>query len=413
MNVIKHNSDCRICKSTLLTRVLALENSPIGDQYITSDRLDVIQQTYPIELYMCAVCGLAQLLDVIDPSVLYGDYIYETKSSYGLQKHFGSYASDVTDKCNLRAGDFVIDLGSNDGTLLKEFKALGMNVLGVEPARHIANHANENGINTIGKFFSPELADEIAINYGQANLITANNVFANIDELLLWVTGIKKLLDKQGVFIFESFYLGDVVKNLVFDFIYHEHLSAFSLKPVEYLFNQFDMKVFSVERINTKGGSLRYFICHAESKHVIDQSLEVLRSLEESEKIYEMETYINFRNKINQLKNHLIKFISEAVRNDKKIVGFGASITCTTLIYDFSIGQYCKYLVDDNPAKQNKYSPGHHLPVYDPSYLYKDSPDYVLLLAWRFGEIFMNQHQKFIDAGGKFIQIIPTFKIID
>lgn len=222
---------CRGCGSESLELVFALKPSPIGDAYVPQEKIDEEQKQFPIDLFMCKDCGLAQLSDVIDPDVLYGDYIYVTSSSMGLSQHFDEYAGKVIDRVGLSEGDQVVDLGSNDGTLLGSFKRKGLKVLGVEPAGHIASIANESGIPTLSAYFNRGQAREIADRYGKADVITANNVFANIDDLDSWVQGVGLLLADNGVFVFESYYLADLVRNMVFDFIYHEHLTSFSGSP--------------------------------------------------------------------------------------------------------------------------------------------------------------------------------------
>ena len=334
-NIIYRRISCRGCDGHDLDLMLHLKPTPIGDAYVTGDKIDLIQPKYPIELYMCKTCGLAQLLDVIDPDVLYGDYIYQTSSSSGLLSHFETYADNVSRRCNLRASSLVVDIGSNDGTLLRCFQQRGMTVVGVEPASHIATVVSAQGIPSINDYFSPTLAQKIVNEYGNANLITANNVFANIDDLMSWVTGVNILLADDGVFVFESYYLLDLIENTVFDFIYHEHLSSFSVRPMQALFQRVGLCLIAVERVATKGGSLRYYVQRSNGPLKSDGTVNEMLMLEEDFGLYRKETFLKFSEKINRLKEKLLAFLSEAKRNGKSVVGFGASITCTTLIYHF------------------------------------------------------------------------------
>lgn len=410
--VMRQRSDCRACGSHNLKLVFSLKPSPIGDAYVTSDRVDVAQPSYPIDLYMCLQCGLAQLIDVIAPEILYGEYIYVTASSMGLAEHFRGYADSVIDRCKLRPESLVVDIGSNDGTLLRHFQERGMSVLGVEPAAHIAAQANAGGIRTIDKFFTPELAREMVVEYGHAKLVTANNVFANIDDLMSWVNAVDELLAGDGVFVFESYYLADLVQNMVFDFIYHEHLSAFSVKPIQALFERVGMELVTVQRVPTKGGSLRYFVQRPGGPLAGDGSVAELRALEEDMGIYREEAYLAFANKINGLKEVTRTFLAQAKSEGKSIAGFGASITGTTLIYHFEIGAYLDYLVDDNLAKQGRFSPGLHLPVLPSSALYERKPDYVVVLAWRFAEPFIKNNRAYLEEGGCFVIPVPEFRVV-
>lgn len=411
-DVIYRRSDCRGCGSADLELVFSLKPTPIGDAYVTEDRVPVPQPSYPIDLYMCRPCGLAQLIDVIDPDILYGDYIYVTSSSLGLAEHFRGYADRVIEKIGLPAGSLVVDIGSNDGTLLRRFHERDMRVLGVEPAPHIAAAATASGIKTINAFFAPGVARQMVAEHGHAKVITANNVVANIDDLLSLATAVTELLDRDGVFVFESYYLADLVQNMVFDFIYHEHLTSFSVKPVQALFKRVGLELVAAERVATKGGSLRYFLQRPGGPLTGDGSVEALRAEEEQIGLYRKETYTAFANKIDGLKAETTAFLKQAKREGKSVAGFGASITGTTLIYHFEIGSYLDYLVDDNPAKQGRFSPGLHLPVLPSTALAERKPDCVVVLAWRYADPFIRKNQAYLAAGGQFVIPVPEFKIV-
>jgi len=410
-NVILRRNTCRGCDGKELDLFFSLAPTPIGDAYVTADKLNISQPSYPIDLYMCRSCGMAQLIDVINPDVLYGEYIYVTASSTGLSEHFQGYADSVTNRCQLVPGSLVVDLGSNDGTLLRCFQKLGMAVVGVEPASHIAAHATSMGIPSISKYFTPSLAKEMVNEHGHAGLITANNVFANIDDLMSWVRAVDILLATDGIFVFESYYLADLLENTVFDFIYHEHLSSFSVRPMQALFQRVRLNLIAVERVSTKGGSLRYFVQRAGGPLSDDGTVANMLAFEDRIGLYRKETFVAYAVKIQELKAQTLDFLISAKRDGKSIAGFGASITCTTLIYHFDIGKYLDYLVDDNPAKQDRFSPGIHLPVLPSSALSERKPDYVIILAWRFADTIIKKNQNYSRHGGKFIIPVPEFKI--
>jgi len=410
-NVIHRRNTCRGCDGSELDLFFSLAPTPIGDAYVTADKLKVAQPSYPIDLYMCGRCGLAQLTDVIDPDVLYGDYIYVTSSSTGLSEHFQGYADSVTNRCKLAPGSLVVDLGSNDGTLLRCFQKRGMTVVGVEPASHIAAHATSLGVPSISKYFTPSLAAEIVSRHGHARLITANNVFANIDDLMSWVRAVDILLSADGIFVFESYYLADLLENTVFDFIYHEHLSSFSVRPMQALFQRVGLKLIAIERVTTKGGSLRYFVQRGNGPLSDDGTVASMLAFEDRIGLYRKETFVVYAEKIQGLKAQALDFLVAAKRDGKSIAGFGASITCTTLIYHFDIGNYIDYLVDDNPAKQDRFSPGIHLPVLPSSALGERKPDYVIILAWRFADIIIKKNHNYLENGGEFLIPLPEFKI--
>ena len=410
-NIIHRRDSCRGCESHDLDLMLSLKPTPIGDAYVSGDKINLAQPKFPIDLYMCKACGLAQLLDVIDPDILYGDYIYQTSSSTELISHFETYADNVLRRCNLQHGALVVDIGSNDGTLLRNFQKRGMIVVGVEPAQHIATLAASQGIPSINNFFTPKLAKQMVEEHGHANLITANNVFANIDDLLSWVTGVDILLADDGVFVFESYYLLDLIENSVFDFIYHEHLSSFSVRPIQALFQRVGLFLVAVERVDTKGGSLRYYVQRPNGPLKSDDTVNKMLRYEENFGLYRQETFFKFSEKICRLKEKTLAFLSEARKKGKSIAGFGASITCTTLIYHFEIGEYLDYLVDDNKAKQGRFSPGLHLPVFPSSVINERKPDYVIILAWRFSDIIINKYRGYLEGGGTFVVSIPELRI--
>ncbi len=370
--------NCRLCDGNDIEVVLALQKSPLCDEY-----LDLLrdQNFYNLNLCLCKECGFVQIDTVIDPEIIYRDYIYVTLSSPGLQNHFKQYASEVCDFLHLFNSKLTIDIGRNDGTLLNFFKQRGHNVLGVEPSIKAANDANENGIETISEFFDFNLANTIVSKYGKASLITINNLFANIDDLNKFVKNIDLILDTNGILVIESSYLLDMIDNMVFDFIYHEHLSYFSILPLTSFFKRFDIRLMHVHEVGTKGGSLRYYWARNNSNW--EPSLNVSElSLRESESRINLEKFINYEQRITTIKNNLLGFIQK--HKEKKIIGYGASATSTTLISHFELQKYFSYLVDDNIDKINTYSPGFHIPVYDIDFLKNDNPDVIIILAWRF-----------------------------
>ena len=234
MNLFYHRNTCRLCESDQVKLVLKLKDCPPVDAFIRKEQLKEEQLFYPMDLYLCENCGHGQLLDVVSPSILFGSYIYTTESSPGLVEYFRNYADIVYNHIKPPTNSKILDIGSNDGTLLSFFKQKGMSVLGIDPAESIANIATECGIETIPEFFTLEEATKIHDKYGQFSIITANNVFAHSDTLGDMALGINKLLLPDGVFIFEVSYLLDMIKNMVFDFIYHEHLSHHSVMRLKF-----------------------------------------------------------------------------------------------------------------------------------------------------------------------------------
>lgn len=383
-------TDCRICHGTRLEPILSLAPTPIGDNYVVEPQF---QPLHPIDLYQCQDCGLAQLLYEIPPEEIYKDYLYQTGSSPGMDEHFAQYAKQVSGVCGLRSGDLVVDIGSNDGTLLRHFKALGMNVTGFEPARKLADYSSSIGIPTICAYFGKPYTLT-----RKAKLITANNVVANMYDLDALMEGVVKLLADDGTFVFESFYLGDVLRNMVFDFIYHEHLSAFSVRPVKALMKRYGLQLYRTEHLTTKGGSIRYYC----NRYYAGKRPEVA---DDDARLYEKDTYVEFAKRIEIEKQKTLGYLRHLKAQGKTICGFGASISATTLIYHFGLSEFIDYLIDDNKVKIGRYSPGLNLPVYSTMEKAGDT-DYVLVLAWRFAGLFKHAY-----PNAKLIIPLPHFRV--
>jgi len=379
---------------------------------VTADRLGQVQESYPIDLFLCRICGHAQLLDVLPPEILYRDYLYVTTSSLGLAEHFQRYADDVLGRVQPPSGALVVDIGSNDGTLLKFFQKRRMRVLGIDPAREIAQKATATGIETLPEMFTPALARQVRQERGPASIITANNVFANIDDLASLTEGIRELLAPDGVFVFESFYLADLIRNMVFDFIYHEHISSFAVKPLQAFFNRLGLELIDAMRVPTKGGSLRYTVQRAQGPHAVSPAVASLIEFETSFGLYNPDTFKEFAAKIDALKSQTLRLLRDLQAQGKTIAGYGASVTATTLIYHFGLGDLLEFIVDDNPAKQNRFSPGLHIPVFSSQALYERKPDYVVVLAWRYVDPIVKRHVAFLDHGGHFVVPVPKVEVI-
>lgn len=404
--------DCRLCGSKNLKNVLSLMPTALCDAYIDKAHLGQVQEIYPLELFLCLDCGFVFLPYVVDPKIIYLNYIYVTTSSLGLSEHFRGYAASVLKRVKPATDALVVDLGSNDGTLLKFFKEHGLRVLGVEPAQAIAQDATNRGIETIPDFFNAGLARKIIDKYGRAGLITINNLFANIDDLQGLAKGVAELLAPDGVFIIESSYLGDMMEHMVFDFIYHEHLSYLSIKPLVKFFRRFNMELADIEHVPTKGGSLRYYFQLTGGLRCVSADAASALERENKLKLDQPETFVRFCDKINAAKDELDILLKRLQGEGKKIAGYGASATSTTLIYHFGLKQFLDYLVDDNQDKQDKFSPGYHIPVLASQVLYERKPDYCLLLAWRYAGPIMKKHQAFLKQGGHFILPLPGLKVV-
>jgi SAM-dependent methyltransferase len=328
-------------------------------------------------------------------------------------QHFDRYAESVVARVEPPPQSLVVDIGSNDGTLLKAFRSRGMRVLGVDPAREVARTATDAGLETLPAFFSSGIAENLRRDRGPAAIVTANNVFANVDDLDDLVGGIRTLLAPDGVFVFETGYFPDLVRRSIIDNIYQEHLSYYSVKPLLEFFPRHGMELVAVEHEPTKGGSIRGFVRPAGRGNGASPPGALHRLVEqETAGGFDRPGALQpFADRIERLKRDLITLVADLKSQGRTIAGYGASVGVTTLLYYFDMGGALSFLVDDNPVRHGRFTPGHHIPVLPSSALYEKEPDDVLLLAWRYAEPILNRHDEYRRAGGRFILPLPDISV--
>jgi SAM-dependent methyltransferase len=406
-----HRTTCRLCCSSHLSEVLSLAPTPPANAFVNESQLADIQPIFPLDVFFCEDCHHVQLLDVVDPVVLFENYVYVSGTSPVFVKHFDDYAAFVINAYAPPPGAFVIDIGSNDGTLLKAFKKSGHRVLGIDPAKDIAARASAEGIETIHGFFSPDLARKIHAVHGGASVMTANNVFAHIDDLGAVLDGIAALLDDDGVFVFEVSYLVDVFEHTLFDTIYHEHLAYHTVAPLVHFMAAHGMELIGAERISTHGGSLRAVAQKTGGDKPVSISISKLIDLERRMGLDRAETYRDFGLRIDVLKGELSTLLRASKRTGRTIAAFGAPAKATTLMYHFDIGaDLIDFIVDDSPLKQGLYSPGMHIPVLPSSAIEEYKPDDIVILAWNFATPIMDRLKSFKASGGRFIVPLPSLE---
>jgi SAM-dependent methyltransferase len=405
---------CRLCGSSSLQLVLPILPSAIGDAFVSAERLQEKQDVYPLDCYLCLDCGHLQNLDVVDPEVLFRDYTYRTSVSLGLVEHFRKYAQSVVSDLAIHKDSLVVEIGSNDGSLLKAFQTEGMRVQGIDPASEIAKAATHDGVPTIPDFFTSQIAGEIKAANGPAALFCANNVFAHIDNLSDVVTGVRALLAPDGAFVFEVSYIVDMIDNMVFDTIYHEHVSHHALLPMEKFLNRHDMTLFDVVRTGTKGGSIRAFAQpKSAGKRPKSEQLTTFMAEEERRGITKPQVYRDWFATIESRKQQVLAYLDAAILAGKTVAGYGASTTTTTLLYHFELTSRIAFIVDDNTLKQGLFSPGAHIPVLPSEELAARKPDIVVILAWIYAEPIVNRNAEFVRNGGTFLIPLPVAKRID
>ena len=394
---------------------MELTPTPPGNDFLTKEELGRNEPVYPLDLYFCEDCYHVQLGHVVDSKILYQkNYTYVSATSAQFVNHLQTYATDMVKRFKLKSGDLVVDIGSNDGTCLSFFKDEGMKVVGVDPAKEIAGKASAAGIDTVGDFFSYNLAIKLREKYGPAKYITSHNTFAHIDNLMDIVKGIEYLLCEHGVFVFEVGYLVDVYSNIWFDTIYHEHVDFHTVKPFEKLFTRVGMEIIDVQRIAPQGGSIRVMTQKRGGVFQRNSSVDKLIKLEHELCLDKAETFYKFDEKIRVVSKKLQKLVRNLKDQGKIIAGFGAPTKATTLMAHFNLDEkVLDFIVDDNPLKQGLYTPITHIPILSSEALYTLQPDYVLVLAWNFAEPIMQAHQIYSQKIGKFILPLPVPQIVE
>ena len=405
-------SSCRLCGAKDLSLVLKLRPTPPANAFVRREQLEEVQECFPLDLFFCEDCAHLQLLDVVDPRLLFENYVYVSGTSPVFQRHFQEYANYVIQHFAPPAGSLVVDIGSNDGTLLRFFKEAGYLALGIDPAQNIAHAAAQTGIETICDFFTPQLAHSIRQEHGAVSVVTANNVFAHIDDLSGVVEGVRRLLAPHGIFIFEVSYLGDVYEKTLFDTIYHEHLAYHSVKPLASFLASNGMELVDALRVDSHGGSLRGVAQLQGGPKKTGASVAEMIRFEEELGLDQAETFRVFAQHIEERKQELIQFLGRLKSEGKRIAGFGAPAKATPLMYHFGIGpEIIDFIVDDSPLKQGMFTPGMHIPVLPSQAIYDEKPDYVVLLAWNFAESIMAKHTRYRDGGGRFIIPLPKVEV--
>lgn len=329
-----------------------------------------------------------------------------------MKAHFARLVDYVIQKYGPSKKSLIVDIGSNDGTLLQNFRKYGFNILGIEPATNVASLAMERGIETLNDFFSEKLAQQIRAEKGEASLIFSTNVFAHVDDLESLLYGVSHLLAKNGIFVTEVPYLLDMLKKLEFDTIYHEHLRYFAVRPLITLFGRFGLNIIDVEHLDVHGGSLRIYVQKSMDLPLSSSVVKFLE-LEQEAKLDSLQTYEKFAEAVSVVKEELLALLKYLKAEGARIVGYGAPAKGNILLNYCKIGtDILDYIIDTTQFKQGRYTPGMHIPVFPESHFRETPPNYALLLAWNYADEILQKEEKYRQAGGKFIMPIPKPRII-
>ena len=404
---------CILCSSVNLVNLFKLKDTPLANEFVTASGLEHEQETFPLHMNMCSECNHVQLGHSVSPNRMFSQYAYVSGTAKSFVQHFHNLADDVIASLALDSTSFVVEIGSNDGTLLKRFQDKGIPVLGVDPASNIASLANASGIPTRIDYFSLSVAADILSTSGSADVIIANNVLAHTTQLENIVIGVKELLAPKGVLVFEVSYLLDVVQKLLFDTIYHEHVSYHSIKPLQKFFDCLGLEIFNVDLITSHGGSIRVYVQHKNGPHKMQSSVEDCISAEKTALLNSIDTFALMKKRIDQLKAKIQMLFAEIKKSGNSICGFGAPAKATTLMYEFDIGpEIIDFIIDDSPLKQGMFTPGLHIPIQPRTHLEMHQTNYVLILAWNFAEHLVKDLKSTLGTSIGYIVPLPELEVL-
>lgn len=414
LNLGYAKKSCRLCKSNNLKKFLDLGLQPPSDQFIKKNYLDDFKAYYPLEVNNCMKCGFKQLSYVVNKTILYQeDYPYESSLTKAGEKHFYEFAQSVIRKYKFKKKDLVLDIGSNVGVLLSNFKKFKLNILGVDPAKNICKIANNRGIKTLNSFFNKKITNKILNQFGYPQIITGTNVFAHIDDLDEFFKNVNKILDKKkGILIIEVPHFLNLFKNLEYDTIYHEHLSYITVEPLIKYLKNFNLEIIDIIKRDIHGGSIRIFISK-KNNYKIDKSVNIFVKKEKNAKINNLKILNNFSKKVKENRLKLINYLTKLKLQNKKVVALSTPAKGMTLLNYCKIDKdYLSFATDKSKLKINKYTPGGQIKVFSDKEINLKRPNYAILLAWNFAKEIIRNNKNFIKTGGKLIIPIPKLKII-
>jgi SAM-dependent methyltransferase len=394
-----NKKECRSCGGIDLKDVLSLGDSPLANNLTKHGE---VAQKFPLEIKWCADCFNVQLSYVVPPEEMFKNYLYVSSTSKSFREHFNCAAKKYVEMFSLDGNSLVVDLGSNDGVFLKPMQELGVKVCGVEPAENVAKIALSNDIPTINKFFDETVVEEIAANFGKADIVTASNVFAHADDLDGIAKNVLKILKEDGTFIIEVQYLIDTIKDLTFDNIYHEHVNYWTVTSLEAFFSKRGLNINRVEHVDTHGGSIRVYSSRSPVK---EYSVDSFLRDEENFGVKNHRTYLSFADKVNEMKEAIKLNAANLKTQYKKIYGYGSPAKATTALNFYELdSSFLLATIEDNALKHGKLIPYVNIPIISKEEAIKDYPDLIVVLAWNFFDEIVKSNKNLF-PNTKFISI--------
>ncbi len=409
---VVHRETCRLCDSRNVERVLKLEPIPLSENYCADSETGRTAARFHVDLYMCADCGHVQQLDVVDSKSLWESYTYYSGDAKGMPEHFSEFAANVMQRHEPPAGALVVDIGSNDGSLLKPFKAAGMRVLGIDPAREIARRATEAGLPTIPELMSLPLARKIRDEHGPAHVVCAFNAFAHADNMGEIAEGIRALLAPDGLFFFEVQYLLDIIDGVLIATIFHEHMSHHSAHPMVQFLDRHGLELVEVERVPIQHGSLIGTVQLKGGQRAVGESVRKLITLEKERRLTSLDTLRQFGLQVQKLRERTIELVRGWKKSGAKIAGYGAARSGPTLISQLGLSGAIEYIVDDHPQKVGRYSSGDGIPIVPTAELCRRMPDYTVILAWVHARKIIETNREYLERGGHFVVLCPQTRVV-
>ena len=403
---------CLGCGERLTRTFIDLGFSPLANRYAKPGDTSLANQKYPLHARVCDACLLVQVDQVVTPEDIFSDYAYFSSFSDSWLAHCRSYAAAMIRRFDLNAQSRVIELGSNDGYMLQYFRDAGISVLGIDPAANIADRARARGVPTEVAFFGVETARRLIVRGDMADFLVAKNVLAHVPDINDFVAGLAVLLKPEAVFSVEFPHLLNMIRQVQFDTIYHEHFTYLSILAVERIFSRWGLRIFEIEEIPTHGGSLHVMGCHAAASHQTTDSVKLIRDKEMAANLDRPEGYASFKSRVLKVKSDLLAFLSEVKSRGKTIVGYGAAAKGNTLLNYCGIGpDIVAFVADRNPAKQSRLLPGSMIEVKPPEAIFEARPDYALILPWNLRAEIESQLAGIRAWGGRFVTAIPEIRI--
>ena len=405
---------CRFCNDEVTQEFLNLENQPLSNGYLSEKCLSLPEVTYPLKLLICKRCLLVQTQDYASADQIFtSDYAYFSSTSSGWLAHAKDYATEIIKRQKLDQSSMVVEIASNDGYLLKNFVAKGIPCVGIEPTESTAKAAKRVGVPTITKFFGNDFAVEFVQNYGQADLVIGNNVFAHVPDINDFVEGLVTILKPDGIITLEFPHLMKMVQFNQFDTAYHEHFSYFSFYVAKQIFEKAGLRIFDVESLDTHGGSIRVFGCLKDAIYEEENSVSLLLNSEIEVGMTNLEYYKDFQAHAISIKNELLKFLLKVKEDNKRVVAYGAAAKGNTILNYAGIkSDLLPVVYDASKSKQGKFLPGSHIPISDPSNIMRENVDYILILPWNIADEICDELSDINKKGAKFVIAVPKLRII-